>query len=148
MDKTDRAILKLLSAHAECTAVRLAQEVHMSVPAVNKRVARLREAGVIQSYTVRLNAKAIEKSVVGSALLVLEQYAMLDELLRFVDAEPDILEFHAITGEYDYIAKICAHNIEDFESKLLRLKKQKGVAKSNTFFSLLEYKNLPGPLPD
>jgi len=41
-----------------------------------------------------------------------------------------------------------AKDIETLEHKLISLKKQKGIAKSYTMFSLLEYINLPGPLPD
>lgn len=148
MDQIDTKLLKLLSQNADATATMLSHAVHMSVPAVNKRLARLRESGVIRNYTLRLDQKKIGKPVIGFALLVLSQQCYLEKLLAFVHSEPDIVEFHAVTGEYDYIAKIYAKDIEDFESKLLRLKKQEGVAKSNTFFSLLEYKTLPGPLPD
>ena len=148
MDQIDTKLLKLLSQNAATTATMLARAVHMSVPAVNKRLARLRESGVIRNYTLRLDPEKIAKPVVGFALLVLNQQKNLDKLLAYVNSEPDIVEFHAITGEYDYIAKIYARDIQDFENKLLRLKQQEGVTKSNTIFSLLEYKTLPGPLPD
>ena len=148
MDQIDTKLLKMLSQNADTTATMLAHAVHMSVPAVNKRIARLRESGIIRNYTLRLDQEKIGKPVVGFALLVLNQQKNLDKLLAYVNTEPDIVEFHAITGEYDYIVKIYAKDIQDFENKLLRLKRQEGVTKSNTIFSLLEYKALPGPLPD
>ena len=148
MDQIDTKLLKMLSQNANTTATMLARAVHMSVPAVNKRLTRLRESGVIRNYTLRLDQEKIGKPVVGFALLVLNQQKNLDKLLAYVNTEPDIVEFHAITGEYDYIVKIYAKDIQDFENKLLRLKRQEGVTKSNTIFSLLEYKALSGPLPD
>ena len=148
MDQIDTKLLKMLSQNADTTATMLARAVHMSVPAVNKRLTRLRESGIIRNYTLRLDQEKIGKPVVGFALLVLNQQKNLDKLLAYVNTEPDIVEFHAITGEYDYIVKIYAKDIQDFENKLLRLKRQEGVTKSNTIFSLLEYKALSGPLPD
>lgn len=148
MDKTDKILLRMLSEDSGCTATRMAAEVHMSIPAVNKRIAALKKDGVIECYSVRLNSEKIGKPVLGYALLVLDHYAAVDDLVAYVKTEPDIVEFHAITGEYDYIAKIYAKDIRSFEDTLIRLKKQRGVAKSNTLFSLFEYKNMLGPLPD
>ena len=34
----------------------------------------------------------------------------------------DILECYSVTGEYDYMLKICSKDIESIESKLLEIK--------------------------
>ena len=49
---------------------------------------------------------------------------------------------------YDYLLKVYAKDIESLDEKLLKLKSTKGIAKSNTMFSLIQHKHLPGPLPD
>ena len=66
----------------------------------------------------------------------------------FFAVEGDILECYAVTGDYDYIIKICAADMEHLEEKLLRLKGQKGVMKSHTMLSLMEHKFSPTALPD
>ena len=68
--------------------------------------------------------------------------------MQQVKKDPDILECQAVTGEYDYIIKICAASVEDFEEKLLHLKKQKGVLKSHTMLCLQEHKCKPTVLPE
>ena len=53
-----------------------------------------------------------------------------------------------MTGDYDYILKICARDVEALEEKLLTLKKQNGVVKSHTMLALMEHKLSPCALPD
>ena len=72
----------------------------------------------------------------------------IESLLDYVARDPDILECAAVTGEYDYLMKVCAADVESLEEKLLRMKKQKGVMKSHTMLSLMEHKFSPTVLPD
>jgi len=90
----------------------------------------------------------IGKPVLAYVMVILNQYSEVEELVKYVRSDKDIVECHAITGEYDYILKMYARDIEHLEDKLIKLKKQKGISKSQTMFSLLEYKNATGPLPD
>ena len=68
-------------------------------------------------------------------------------LQKYVNEHPDVLECYAVTGDYDYLIKMCAESIEALEEKLLYLKKQKGVVKSHTMFSLMEHKMSATVLP-
>ena len=52
--------------------------------------------------------------------------------VKYADNEPDVLECYSITGEYDYMLRICAKDIESLEEKILSIKKKKGVVKSHT----------------
>ena len=148
MDLTDKRILHILAADANTTATEIGGEVGLSVPAVNKRILRLQEKGFIKSYTVMTDAKAVGKSVIAYILLALQYGEAVDNLMDCVNGDADILECYAVTGEYDYIIKTCAESIEALEEKLLRLKKQKGVIKSQTMLALMEHKFKPTILPD
>jgi len=147
MDEIDRKLLEILGKNANITATELTSLVNLSIPAINKRIARLRSSGVIEAFTIRVNPKKIGKTVLAFVMVVLEQYSHADGFHKYVLDDPDIVECNAISGEYDYLLKIYASDIESLEKKLLALKKTKGVAKSNTMFSLLEHKHLLGPLP-
>lgn len=148
MDEIDIKLLRILAENADQTATEITKQLNLSIPAINKRIAKLKSSGLIKQFTIRVDAKKAGKPVLAYVMIILDQYAHLDHLLRFIQSDPDIVEFHAITGEYDYIIKLYAKDIETLEEKLINLKKQKGIAKSYTMFSLLEYINLPGPLPD
>ena len=148
MDLTDKKILHTLAKDANVTAAEIGMEVGLSVPAVNKRILRLQEQRAIKRYTVITDAKAVGKSVTAYILLALQYGDAVDNLMECVGGDIDILECYAVTGEYDYIIKVCAESIEALEEKLLRLKKQKGVIKSQTMLALMEHKFKPTVLPD
>ena len=148
MDNTDKLILKILSENASIPATQIGQIVGLSVPAVNKRIAKLKKEDIISSFTITTNAKCVEKPIIAFILIVVHYTDSADAFLEQLNRDPDILECYAITGEYDYILKVCAKDVEMLEKKLLFLKKQKNVLKSRTMFSLMEYKFQPTVLPD
>jgi len=147
MDATDKKILQLLAENAYATTTQIGSIVNLSVPAVNKRIAKLRENGTIRSVTVLTDPKKVGKPILAYVLLVIQYGTSVDKILDYVNQDPDILECQAVTGEYDYIIKICAASVEEFEEKLLHLKKQKGVLKSHTMLCLQEHKCKPTVLP-
>ena len=148
LDEIDRTLLRLLLEDSAATSTELSKQVNLSIPAVNKRIARLRQSGVIERFTVQVNAEKVGKSVQAFVLVVVSRYAKSEELLRSVQADPDILDCYAVTGEYDYLLRICAKDISDLEEKLLRLKENECVAKSHTLFNLMTHKHISGPLPE
>ena len=147
MDAVDGKILKILSRNAAVTATEIGEAVNLSVPAVNKRILKLRESGVIRSYTVLTDEKKAGKPIFAFILLAVRYGEGVDALQRYANDDPDVLECYAVTGDYDYLIKICAESIEALEEKLLYLKKQKGVVKSHTMFSLMEHKMSATVLP-
>ena len=148
MDDIDIKLLHILSENSNQTATDIMPQINLSIPAINKRIAKMRASGLIKKFTLSVDAKMVGKPVLAYVMVILNQYSEVEELVKYIRSDKDIVECHAITGEYDYILKMYARDIEHLEEKLIKLKKQKGITKSQTMFSLLEYKNSPGPLPD
>ena len=148
MDAVDGKILKILSENAAATATEIGEAVNLSIPAVNKRILKLRESKIIRSYTVLTDEKKVGKPICAFILLAVRYGEGVDALLKYADEDTDVLECYAVTGDYDYLIKICAESIEALEEKLLYLKKQKGVVKSHTMFSLQEHKLSATVLPN
>lgn len=148
MDATDKKILEILAENAYATATQIGSTVNLSVPAVNKRIAKLRENGTIRTVTALTDPKKVGKPIMAYIMLVIQYGTPVETLMNYVNQDPDILECQAVTGEYDYIIKVCAASVEAFEEKLLHLKKQKGVLKSHTMLCLQEHKFKPSVMPD
>ncbi len=148
MDKTDAKILEILAEDANATSTEIGEKVNLSIPAVNKRIQKLKNDGVIKNFTVITAGKKVNKPIMAFILLVMRYGDGIDTLLEYIEKDIDILECYAVTGEYDYLIKICAEDVESLENKLLHLKKQKGVVKSYTMFSLMEHKFKSAILPD
>ena len=50
MDKIDKKIIKMLAENADITSTEISEELHFSIPTVNKRIRDLKKDGVIQKY--------------------------------------------------------------------------------------------------
>ena len=147
MDEIDARILKILSERADATATEISQQINLSVPAINKRIRKLENDGVIRRFTVLTDGDKVGKPIVAYILVVVQSRAGVDALLEYIVQDDDILECAAVTGEYDYLIKVCAADVAALEKKLLHMKKQKGVVKSHTMLSLMEHKFSPTLLP-
>lgn len=148
MDITDRKILKILSENANTTATEIGILVNLSVPTVNKRIARMQKDGIIDHLTIVTNPKKLDKNITAFVFIVMQYGDSIKSLLEYVQNEPDVLECYSVTGEYDYMLKICATDIESLEEKILNIKNKKGVMESHTMISLMEHKFVPTVLPD
>lgn len=148
MDEIDIRLLEILSANAEQTATELAKQINLSVPAINKRIAKLKNSGVIKNFTIQTDPKKIGKTITAFIMVWVEEYPKQKSFLDYISADRDIVECHAVTGEYDYLIKLYADNMDSMKEKMFRLKKVQGVVKTYTIFSLAEHKNVMGPLPD
>ncbi len=140
MDEIDIRLIRLLSQNARATAAELSRSICLSVPAINKRIARLQQSGKVR-FTATVDSETAGKPIVTFILLNIQNISATAKLLEYVEQDPDILECYAVTGEYDYILKVCAKDVKALERKLKLLKQQKGVIKSNTLFALMENKN-------
>lgn len=147
MDNIDAKILKILSKNADATATAIGESVNLSVPAINKRIQKLKKDGMIRRFTVLTNGKNIGKPIMAFVLLVVRASQNGESFLDYVKGDDDILECFSVTGEYDYLIKVCASDMESLKNKLSQIKLHNGVVKSHTMISLLEQKFSPTILP-
>ena len=148
MDIIDKRIITLLSENASATATDIGNAVNLSIPAVNKRIQKLKSDGIIKGFTVLTDPKKVEKPVIAFVFLVMQYGKGVEPLLKYIENDRDVLECYAITGEYDYLIKVCAESVEKLEDKLLFIKSRDGVIRSHTMLSLMEHKFGATVLPD
>jgi len=148
IDEIDRRIIRILSENANVTATEISERINLSIPAVNKRIAKLVASGVISRFMVIIDPYLVGKPMLAFIFITLERLCHFDELMEYINTDPDFLECHAITGEFDYIVKVRSKDTLDLEKKLLGLKDVNGVVRTNTTISLDTHKYLPSVLPD
>lgn len=148
MDQIDRKLLQILSKNAAATATEMVPQVNLSIPAINKRIQKLQKSGVIRRFTVQVEPAKVGKPICAFILVVLHRSSQMDSLMEYIQSDPDILECYGITGEYDYMLKVCTADVASLQKKINHLKKVSGVVKSHTMMTLMEYKNDMSALPD
>lgn len=147
MDKIDEKLLHLLAKDSDISASALVSKLNLSIPAINKRISKLKASGVIRQNTILTEPKRVGKPVLAYVMVVMDRFSNAQSLFDYAESDPDVLECYAVTGEYDFILKLCAADVSALEDKLLELKRSRGIAKSHTMLALQEHKFAPAALP-
>ncbi|GBR68555.1 Lrp/AsnC family transcriptional regulator [Gluconobacter kanchanaburiensis] len=117
LDQTDRAILRILQKQGTPSQRELAEKVGLSQNACWRRLNALREDGVIAHDTVRLNAAALDLTLTVFVLMRTRHHSRewFETFRKVVGSIPNIVDFYRIAGEYDYLLKVVACDMNDFD---------------------------------
>jgi len=120
LDALDAAILRVLAEDARTPMRELAQRVGLSAPSTTERVRRLETAGVIEGYTVRVNAGALGLPV-GAILRIRPMPGELQRVAEMLASIPEITACDRVTGDDCFIAKAQVPTVTDLESLINNL---------------------------
>lgn len=146
LDTLDLSILKVLQAEGRISNAALAERVGLSASACSRRLDILEKSGVIKGYYARLSHKALDYRMIAIVHISLSgQFAKtLTEFEAAVKRCPNVLVCYLMSGEYDYILRVAAHDLEDYE-RIHRdwLSALPHVVKINSSFALREVIDRP-----
>ena len=141
LDKIDIAILEALQADGRMPNAALAEKVGLSQSACSRRLDILEKGGAIRGYHARLSNAALGHGM--TAIVHISLSGQFEKSLAEFEAAikhcPNVLSCHLMTGEYDYVLRIAARDLADYE----RIHKQwltamPHVARINSSFALRE----------
>lgn len=146
-DQIDRKILSELQNDGRMTNVELAARVGLTAPPCLRRVRALEDDNAILGYHAQLNPARLGYTITVFAMVSLKSQAEAD-LRAFEDhvssLEP-VRECHMLNGEIDFILKIVARDLQEFQSFLTTsLTTAPNVAGVKTSLTIRTTKNLPG----
>ncbi len=137
MDRLDREILGILQQDARISYRDLGVRVGLSANATADRVRRMRRDGVIRAFTVVVDPAAdTAGGLVVFIDVTLRQDTTNEEFERQVAKLSGITEVVHVTGEHDYLVRARAADPAALDALLRRLKREAGVAQSNTRIAL------------
>lgn len=147
LDNIDYTILAELQTNGRITNVDLAEKVGITPPPCLRRVRALEEAGIIRGYHADLNPEALGYAICVFVLVRLKSQAEVD-LIAFeshVAALPEVRECHMLNGEIDFILKIVAEDLQEFQRFLTTcITTAPNVASVKTSLTIRASKWLPG----
>jgi DNA-binding Lrp family transcriptional regulator len=147
LDQTDRLILRTLQEDGRITNVDLAARTGLTAPPCLRRVRALEESGVIRGYHAALSAEALGFPVNVFAMVSLKSQAEAD--LKAFEAHvaelPQVRECHMLNGEIDFLLRIVAHDLPDFQRFLTdKLTSAPNVESVKTSLTIRSSKVEPG----
>ena len=118
LDKLDRRILALLQVNARRSSEEIAETVGLSPTAVQRRIRRLREDGVIRAEVALVSAESMGRRL--TALVEIELLAgsrddLIDDFKRRMAARPEVQQCYYVSGEYDFLLVVTAEDLADYE---------------------------------
>lgn len=117
IDETDRRILEILADDARILLKDLAQQVQLSSPSVSERLRRLEERGVIRSFTVDIDPRAL--GYIFQAIVRIRplpgKLHIVEKLIREI---PELVECDKVTGDDCFIARLHLRSMEQLDQIL------------------------------
>lgn len=148
IDRTDVAILDALAENSRVTASELVSTINLSIPSINKRIAKLKESGLINRFTITTRPEYLGTPLISFIMLFIDDFENDEKFRKSIKTNRRVLECYSVSGEYDYLIKICSKSMSDLEATLSALKKEFGVTKSFTMFCMNEIIPNRPALPD
>jgi Lrp/AsnC family transcriptional regulator len=139
LDSLDRRIIAELQRDASLSHAELAERAGSSPASVWRRIRALETAGVLGASVRIVNADRV-----GYGVNVLCNVRMRSHLIEvrtgfedFVRGRPEILECYSMSGDWDYLLRIVARDVADYEAFLMRaLLGHPAVANASSHFAL------------
>ena len=132
MDATDRRIVALLRENARRSFKDIGDQVHLSAPAVKRRVDRLERDGVIRGYTTVVDPHAFGWHAEAFVDLYCEGSMPGEAIKRAVQGEPGVVSAHTVAGEASALLHVMAEDTQGLESALERIRATEGVSRTVT----------------
>jgi DNA-binding Lrp family transcriptional regulator len=147
LDPIDRRLLEVLGEDARISIAALAERVGISRAAAYTRLDSLRETGVIEGYSVRVNPARIGLGVTALVLISGRQPAWRSLRRRLVSM-PEVEYCAFTTGEYDALLLVRVPDVETLRDVVLeRLQESQEIRATQTIFVLEELVKRPLVLP-
>ena len=123
LDDFDRKILAILQQDNLTPQRQIGEAVNLSAPAVQRRIRRLTETGVIRANVALVDPEALGQSITifVEVEVFSETAAQIEDAKREFARTPEIQQCYYVTGESDFILVIVVPTMADYEALTRRL---------------------------
>ena len=118
LDDLDRRILARYQHDTAAPARAIASAVGLSIAAVQRRLKRLRAAGVIRREVAELEPAAVGLAItcIVAVDLERERAADLERFKRRMRGLPEVQQCYYVTGNADFVLVVVVPSMDDYEA--------------------------------
>jgi DNA-binding Lrp family transcriptional regulator len=123
LDQFDRQLLNLIQDDAEQTAERLAEQVPLSPSAIQRRLRRMCEEGVIVRYAAIVDSAKVGRPTffVVSVQVERERPELLGQLRAWLEGQEHVQQAFYVTGEADFVLVVTSPDTETYDALMSRM---------------------------
>jgi len=118
LDRFDAKLLSLVQNHNRSSSEELGAAVGLSATAVQRRLKRLRDKGVIEADVSIVTPKAVGRPIAMLVLVSLERERVdiVDRFKQSIRQTPEVMNGYYVTGDSDFVLIVTAQSMEDYEA--------------------------------
>lgn len=146
MEAINRQILGLLAGDGRLSFTELAKQTGLSVSAVQQRVRRLEERGVIRGYTANIDPEAVGLPLTAFVSIKPFDPAAPDDAPQRLAHLRAIEACHSVAGEENYILKVRVAAPAQLEKLLQQIRAAANVSTRTTIVLSTPYEGRPPDL--
>ena len=144
LDSIDKKLLYFLQEDSKQTTKELSHKLDLSVTAIYERIKKLEKQDVISKYVAIINKQKVERDFIVLCHVKLTQHKK-EYVLQFekeIMTLPEVTECFHVSGDYDYILKICVKDIKEYrEFMVAKITNLEHIASTQSSFTIKEVKN-------
>ena len=145
IDSLDGRLIRALAETPRAGIMELARQLGVARGTVQARLDKLVQRGIVTGFGPDLDLPALGYQVLAFTTLEIAQ-GRLEDVVSHIDAIPEVLEVHAITGPGDLHCRLVAHTNDHLQTVINRILEVQGIVRTSTVIALttqVPYRSLP-----
>lgn len=146
LDELDRRLVRLFTEDPHVGVLGAARTLGVARGTVTARLRRLEQRGVVRSWAPTLDPAAMGHPVTAFVTLQIRQISGHGAVVAHLEAIPQVLEAHTITGDGDLFARVVAPSNAALQEVLDRVTAHDDVVRASTNIALatrVSHRTLP-----
>lgn len=139
LDKFDRAILRIVQKDNKIPQRQIADAVHLSAAAVQRRIAAMEKNGIIRQNSAILDVHAVDMNITAIVEVHLrdERIETVDSAKNLFKSTPEVQQCYYVTGGISFVLVIVTSDVKAYEQITRRIFAQNDfIAKYRSLIAL------------
>lgn len=125
IDQKDREILNILVEDGRTKLTDISKKINLGIDSTKLRIEKMKEAGIIDKFTIHLNVSKIGLPFTAHIYLKLKDYneGRVAEFKKYMISNSRVIVFMTMIGDYDTYAVIIAKDAHEMNSEKNEIRK-------------------------